>query len=261
MGALRTLLVALLFALAVSAYGETKCTGAKCSPAEDRKAILVQRTQDYWYSMWKKEQALYDQVTGYFTDDVELWAAGGLVVQGKQYLSQAIRTNGIVLYDNFIVSDFETWVSGNAVWAQMHRGVRNLYTNATTMVLYLARLEFNDANQITHVNEFPNFEQEAAVLPQVLPHHKGSVEYYMCLVIEQFCPTLTWGVEDNGNKKTCYQLLTTYRDTDPDFAPRFVGASKRCFGINLTSLNALSASMVCPLFAKGNGSPMGCWDN
>jgi len=256
------LLLLLLICLgALAAQKDAKCTGDKCTPAEDRKSILAQRTQDYWYSMWKKDPALYDKVTSYFTADVELWANGGMVVKGQQYLSQSIRTNGIVLYDNYIVTDFTTWVSDNSVWAEMKRGVRNLGTNDTAMVLYLSRVEFNDANQITRINEFPNYEMEAAVLVNVVPDFPGSAEFYMCRVIMENCPTLTWGLDAQGKPKSCYQVISTYRETDPDYAPRFVGASKRCIAINLTSLNALSAPMVCPLFAKGNGSPSGCWDS
>jgi len=143
----------------------------------------------------------------------------------------------------------------------MKRGQRNLYTNVSALVTYVVRLEFTPDGHISSVWEFPNFEESAAVLPQVVPLHAGSTEYYMCMMVNQFCPTLNWGHDSAGNNQTCYQLLMTYRATDPDSAPRFIGASKRCFGIQLTNLNQLSASMVCPLFAKGNGSPMGCWDN
>ena len=98
------------------------------------------------------------------------------------------------------------------------------------------------------------------MLPQVVPHAKGAVEYYMCMVLTLLCPHLNWGVDSQGNNQTCYQLLINYREYDPDTAPRFTGASKRCFGVNLTNLSPATAAMFCPLFAKGNGSPMGCWD-
>jgi len=213
--------------------------------------------------MLEKDPGLYDKVTAYFTDDVQLWANGGLVVVGRPALSAAIRSNGLVLYNNYAIENFTTWVAsdGSAVWVTMKRGERNLYTNVSILVDYVVRLDFTPDGNISRVNEFPNYELGAQVLPQVVPNTKGSVEYYMCMMLTLLCPTLKWGVDSTGNALTCYQVLITYREIDPDTAPRFVGASKRCFGVNLTNLNQQSAPMICPLFAKGNGSPMGCWDN
>ena len=135
------------------------CEGDVCHQTKD--SLLIARTRDYWYSMLLKDPALYDKVTGYFTDDVELWAQSGLVVQGRAALSAAIRSNGIVLYNNYAVEDFETWVAsdGGAVWVTMKRGETNLYTNVSGLVDYVARLDFTPEGNISAVHEFPNYEE------------------------------------------------------------------------------------------------------